>query len=354
MGINGCFLTLSEKNWSMKICKLLFMGLLLGGLWACGGQEDSAKSEDKQAPEDPQMAQINLLSQKIQESPDNPELYFQRANSYYEMEGFDQAIADLQQAMMIDSTQPAYYHLLADTYLDYFKSYNALQTMQVAAEKFPNNLHTLLKLSEFQYLLKKYQDSYKTIDQILQKDPLNSEAYFMMGLNLKEQGDTIRAINAFQSSVENNPDNVDAWLILGQLYENLGDKIALRYFDNAVRVDSSSMKALHAKAVYLHNQGQSQEALDIYREINIKNPSYEDAYYNAGIIYLELDSLDKAYLQFDMLVKTSPIYIMGYYQRGLTSELMGNVAQAKADYEQTLKFAPEYEPAKEGLQRLNQ
>lgn len=340
---------------SMKIAKLLLFGFVLLGVWACEtDQESNTEPPATQSTDDPQMAQINLLSQKIQENPDDPQLYFQRAGTYYEIEGYDQAIADLQRAMMIDSTQPAYYHLLADTYLDYFKSYNALQTLEVAAQKFPDNLHTLLKLSEFQYLLKKYQESYKTIDQILRKDPQNSEAFFMMGLNLKEQGDTIRAINAFQSCVENNTDNVDAWIILGQLYEALGDKIAIRYFNNAVRVDSSSMKALHAKADYLHNQGQSQEALELYRKINIMSPSYEDAYYNAGIIYLEMDSLEKAYHQFDMLVKTSPIYIMGYYQRGLAAELMGNTAQAKADYEQTLKFAQDYEPAIEGLQRLKQ
>jgi tetratricopeptide (TPR) repeat protein len=338
----------------MNTTRLLFIfSIAIISFLACS-TEPEQPDEKSETPESPEMAKLQELSSKIEADSANANLYFQRAQTYYELEGYDQALADLQKAMMIDSTQPAYYHLLADTYLDYFKSYNALHTMEVAAQKFPDNIHTLLKLSEFQFILKKYQESYKTIDQILRKDPQNSEAYFMMGLNLKEQGDTIRSINAFQSSVENDPDNVDAWLILGQMYAQLGDRIAEQYFDNAIRVDTNNMAAWHAKADYYYKQGKTQEALDLYRQINIKSPTYEDAYYNAGIIYMNMDSLDKAKEQFDILIKTSPIYIMAYFKRGQIEEIQGNLEAAKKDYKQTLTFAPQYEPAKEALERLGQ
>lgn len=174
----------------------------------------------------------------------------------------------------------------------------------------------------------------------------------MFGMNFRELKDTVRAINSFQSAVEFDPDLTDAWILLGQLYQGLGDPLALQYFENALRVDSLSVAAYHAKAVYLNDLGKPLEALEVYREINLRFPQYEDAYFNAGLIYLDQDSIDKAYQQFDLLIRVSPIHIQGYYYRGLTEELSGHPEKARQDYEQALKFAPNYTLPKEGLQRL--
>jgi tetratricopeptide (TPR) repeat protein len=330
----------------MKKFRVPFL-LLLAGLFAC-------KNEKAAAPQNVDSGNpvIDGLTQKIAQNPNDDQLYYERGKAYYENEAYDQAIADLTKAILIDTAQPAYYYVLGDTYMDYFQSYNALKTMELAAARFPKDLKTLLKLSEYYHILKKYDDSFRIIDQILQQDPQNAEAYFMFGMNFKELGDTIRAINSFQSAVENDPDLVDAWIILGQLYAKRKDRLAMKYFDNALRADSSSITAIHAKAVYLNDVGKPQEALELYRKINRLDMQYEDAYLNAGLIYLEMDSVEKAYKQFDILVNISPINIGGWYYRGLASELKGDVEAAKQDYRQALKFAPNFEKAKSALAEL--
>ena len=74
----------------------------------------------------------------------------------------------------------------------------------------------------------------ETIDNILKLDPQNAEAYFMFGMNFKEQEDLERSINSFQTAVEFDPDLVDAWINLGALHAQLGNEIAIKYFDNAI------------------------------------------------------------------------------------------------------------------------
>lgn len=315
---------------------------------ACQGNQDTNKTTTDSSGN----ALIDGLTARITQNPNDPALYFQRGKAYYEAEGYDQAIADLTKAILIDTAQPEYYHVLADTYLDYFQSYNALKTMELASMRFPDRIPTLLKLAEFYHLLKKHEDSFRIIDQVLQRDPQNADAYFMFGLNFKELGDTVRAINSFQSAVENDPDLVDAWIILGQLYAKRKDRLAARYFENALQVDSLNINAMHAQAVYLNDLGKPAEALEIYSKINRISPQYEDAYLNAGLIYLEMDSVPEAYRQFDILVNVSPINIGGYYYRGLASELKGDVEAAKNDYRQALKFAPDFTKAKEALEAL--
>ncbi|MEM8527757.1 MAG: tetratricopeptide repeat protein [Bacteroidota bacterium] len=297
--------------------------------------------------------EINEISQEITTNPNNANLYAQRGAMYYEIEGYDNAITDLKNAINIDNSQPDYYHLLADIYLDYFRSRLALETMKVAAERFPDNTLTLLKLSEFQMILTKNQESLKTIDKILKKDPRNSEAYFMMGMNFKDLGDTIRAINSFQEAVDYNSGMVDAWLQLGNLYTEIDDPLALRYYDNAIRVAPENIETHHAKAYYLANTSDDLEgALDIYKTINMLDPQYEEAYYNAGLLYLDLEKPKEAHQQFDLAIKFSPTHIRAYYYRGLSSEFMGNIEAAKKDYRQALKMAPDYEAAREQLEAL--
>ena len=325
-----------------------FCAFALFAIVSCSSKENPRGAGDVEQT-DPVIAQ---LTGEIAKNPKDGELYFTRAQRYYEAEGYDEAIQDLQAALRIDSSNADYLHLLADVYLDYFRSREALKTMEKAAKLHPYRIQTLLKLSEFQFILKQYEPSLQTIDQILRKDPQNAEAYFMMGQNFKETGDTARAINAFQQSVENDPDLTDAWINLGQLHAALGNRIAERYFDSAIRIDPNSIQALHAKAYYLQQLDQLLPAIRLFERIVQIDPQYADAHYNAGLLYLDLDSLPKAYQAFDLAIQTDPVHIRSYFYRGLCSEMQGRLAKARADYQQALSFSPDYSDAANALKRL--
>ena len=114
---------------------------------------------------------IDKLSLEIAQKPGNPGLLAQRATVYYENEGYDEAIADMGAAIKLDSTNAGFYHLLADIYLDYYKSKKALETMEFVAAMYPDSIPTLLKLTEYYHILTMYEESMRTIDQVLQIDP---------------------------------------------------------------------------------------------------------------------------------------------------------------------------------------
>ncbi len=297
---------------------------------------------------------IDAITAQLKEDPNNPVLFAERARLFYENDAYDEAIQDLAFAMKIDSVNPNYHHLLADVYLDYVKSNLALKTMERAAKLHPERIPTLLKLSEFQMILKQHQASMRTVDQILTLDPQNSEAYFMFGMNFKELGDTVRAINSFQSAVEYEPDHLDGWINLGQLHAAIGGELAEKFFDNALDINPNSITALHAKADFLSQQDDLPGAIALYRRINIVDSQYDEAYFNAGLLYMELDSINKAYQQFDIAIGTNPLYIKAYFFRGYAAENLGRIQQAKSDYQQALNLAPNYELAKEGLNRVSQ
>ncbi|MBK8045438.1 MAG: tetratricopeptide repeat protein [Haliscomenobacter sp.] len=328
---------------------LIWAGLMLAALFtACSSKENPGETQVV-ASGDPVLDQLSL---EISRNPKQPDLFFKRAERYYENGGFDEAIRDLQSALQLDSVNVQYLHLLADVYLDYFRSREALKTMEKAVALYPERIPSLLKLSEFQLILKQYEASRNTISRVLKLDPLNADGFFMIGMNLKETGDTLGALDAFQSAVENDPELIDAWINLGQLYAARKDPVAIRYFDSALRVDPRSAQALHAKAFYLQERNMLPEALKLFQEMALVDPQNADAHYNSGLLYLDMDSIPQAYQAFNLAIQTDPVHIRAYFYRGISAEMQGKKEQARADYAQALRLAPDYQDARSALEAL--
>ncbi|HLP94877.1 MAG TPA: tetratricopeptide repeat protein [Saprospiraceae bacterium] len=332
------------------------IGLALAGLavWYFMPEKKAEPLSEaaQQLQTDPQLAELTAALEK---DPNNDTLLYLRASTYYKLDAYDEAMADLEKAMRIDSMQPAHYHLLADVLLDYARpndSKRAIEVLKLAAQRFPDRIPTLLKLSEFQLIVKKHGDALATLDKILQRDPQNAEAFYMAGRVALDKGDTTNAIASLQKSVKIDAENADAWFFLGRIFGNRNNPLAVQYFDNALRVDSTYLEAQEFKAVYYKKKGDYDKAFSIYRDLLLRDPDYANAYFDMGIIYLELDSLSKAYDNFNIATKVDPIFVKAYYYRGVASEKMGNKEAALADYKQASGMAPEFQEAQEAKSRL--
>ena len=295
---------------------------------------------------------LDQLNQAIAKDSTDHSLYFARGEWYYNNEEFELAINDLEHAIDLNAGVPEYYHLLSDTYMDNYRSKEALEVMVKAGDQFGDRIPTLLKLSETQYLLKQYEPSLFTIAKVMTIDSEHPEAYFMMGLNFRALDEVEKAINAFQTATELNPELVDAWLILGKLFENQNNDLALQYYEAAINVNPDMPETWHSKAFYLQNNGRIPEAINVYKQINSIDRYYMDAYLNAGILYLELDSLEQALDQFNIMVNLKSQNFIGHYYRGVANEALGNIEAARTDYQNTLNLKPDYSKASIALKRL--
>ncbi len=301
---------------------------------------------------DPRLVKLNA---QLAKNPNNDSLLYNRASVYYQLEGYDEALADVSQALKLDSMQPMYYHLLADVMLDYGRpndSRRAIAVLKRATEKFPDHISTWLKLSEFQLIVKQHGDALASINEVLQRNPQSADAYFMTGRVALDMGDTTRAIKALQRSVQYDAAIGEAWMFLGRIFSNRNDPLAIQYFDNALRLDSTNMEAREFKGAFYKRRGEYEPAFKVYRDIISRNPDYSNAYFDMGMIYLAQDSLSKAYDNFNIAIKTDPLFVNAYYFRGVTSEEMGNAAAAYGDYKQANKMSPNYPEAKEARARL--
>ena len=297
---------------------------------------------------------IDQLTAEIKQSPDNPELYLRRSELFYEKEAYDQAIEDLVVVMKMDSTNLEAHHLLADVYMDDYQSARALATLQRAAALYPDSIRTKLKLSEFQLILKQYDQAFETLADIMKISPGDPEALFMLGMVYRDHGKTEQAIAAFQSAVERNPDMSEAWVILGDLMDRTDNPLAIQYFDNAIRVDPDNVAAWHAKAYYLQNNEQIEEALEIYRKIHEMDPQYPEAYLNSAILYMYNDSLDAAMKELDILAKIEPTNPATWFYKGKIYQFRNEKELAKSAFEQALRLDDKYEQERDALRELEE
>lgn len=329
----------------MKI-KLIILFVIANLLYSCKEEENKKVAV---IPDDPTLEQLNIL---VDKTPKDEKLLFERAKYFYKNEKYKEAIADMRNVLKIDSLNPIYYHSLSDIYMDAAQSRFAIKTMQDLIAIYPERIPSLLKLSELYFIVKQYDKSITTINSILYLSPDNPEAYFMLGVNFKEMKQLAKAKNSFLTAVENNPEHINAWLELGQLAEIQNDTTAVTYFKNAVLVAPQNIEALHYLAYYYQNNGNLPEALNTYRKISALNPNYTSAYFNSGIIYLKLDSIQQAFNNFNILVNIDRGNPKAYYFRGMSHYLGGNDEAAKMDFLQALKIYPEYEEAKTMLEKI--
>ncbi len=326
--------------------KYLAVLLLICCLLSC---TDETAPPARIATDDPGVARLN---EAIRRDTTDASLFAARASLWYEKENYDAAIADLQRALRLDSTNVEYHWLLSDAYLDYYRSRLSLRTLERAAALAPENVETRLRLAETRLILKQYDGAIQSLNEATRIDPRNPDAYLLLSEVFLETGDTARAIKSAEEATEIDPDQTDGFIRVGQLLAEKGFSRAGQYFDAAVSIDERDPVALHAKADYLRDQERLAEAIDFYRKASLADRQYVAGYFNAGLLLMELDSVDLAYREFDLVLKNDPIHIRAYFFRGYARELRGDIDGARADYKTALRFAPDYDYPREGLARI--
>lgn len=300
----------------------------------------------------PEIAELSL---KIKETPNQAELYLNRADAYMAHGNLKFALLDYKKSYSLDSVKQAYAMGLADCYFEVNYPDSAIYILEQFLKHEPENIDVLFDVALDYFLLPspKYQIALDRLNTILKKDIQYSDAYFYKGLIYKETGDTAKAISNFQTAIETNPDHYDAYMQLGLLYAVQKNPLAVKYFDNAILINDSSNEAKYARAKFMQDNGQMKDAIEYYKNIIIKNPQDADAIYNLAAIYYGIDSMEKSYRMFDLAIKQDPAKKEAYFGKGLSAEGLGKTEEAISYYKQALNLDPNYTDAENQLNQLN-
>jgi tetratricopeptide (TPR) repeat protein len=331
---------------------LLFL-LIIGLVYGC---QPKKTVEDRQNnPTDtinPRLAELNEL---IAGNPGNAKLFNERADIYVEQENFTEALKDALTSTEIDSTMAGYYVTLADAYLGLGKLQPSMQSLYKATALDSKNIRALIKLAEINIIFRDYKKAIGYIDEVIKLDELEPKSYFLRGVVLLENNDTLLAIRNFQKSIDVDQDYFDAHLQLGLIFAEKKNKLAIDYFNNALNIKPDNIDVSYYLALYYQETGDYDEAIKIYEGLLSKDPEFYYALYNIGYINLVyLKDYPKAIDNFTRVIEIKPEYTDAWYNRGFAWEMQKNVENSRNDYKKALELTPNYEKAIDGLNRIDE
>ena len=124
----------------MKFKRLLPLVILL--LSACG--DDSVKDDGAEFQE----PALQKISDAIRKSPDNADLYFERATILDGLEKDSLAMIDYEKAISLDSTRAEYYSAIGDMLFENKNLDGSLKWIQKALQLNPKDKKAHLKLAK--------------------------------------------------------------------------------------------------------------------------------------------------------------------------------------------------------------
>lgn len=300
-------------------------------------------------------ADIRSISGKINQNPENPELYYRRANAFYFEDNFKQALADIEHALKLDSVNPLYHYNRARYLMagDTAHSREAEKSYLNAIRLKPDFFDANADLAKLMLARQKYEQAeiyYRSANQI---EPSNPLPYFYLGIAAKEMGDTAKAMALFEKTLVYDSRHYNAIMQLGSFYALKGDKKALMFFDRAIAINEFSDEALYAKGLFLQRKNKFKDAVILYESVARINPGHIFCRYNLGLIHAMFENYEQALRYLDETIDLAPEYADAYTLRGTVKEKMKNSTGAYNDFKRAVQLDDNQIRAKEGLKRIN-
>ena len=192
---------------------------------------------------------FTILNDEIASHPGNAELYFKRSQLFMQKKNVKQAFEDVSKAVSIDSSKTDYYLMLADASFKGLQIQKSIDAYKKAISLDTKNIESHMKLSELYLYIKAYSPCLSEANEALMINKNLAKAYFIKGFAYKEIADTSKALSSFQTAVEIQSDYYDAYIQLGNIEAARKHKIALQYYNNAIRLQPKSTEALYDRGL---------------------------------------------------------------------------------------------------------
>lgn len=323
----------------MKYLKLiLILAIILGT--SC----NKPKKVDNEEIRD----ELALLDVKIRKEPKNADLYYARSKVLLEKGNIKESLMDIQSAIDFNKKDVRYYIHKADILFTTGETTLAFSSLQDALVQDKNSTEAYLKTAEIALLLKDYDKTMFNINASLKIDKINPIAYYLRGWALKELGDTVHAVESYKKAIELKPDYEEPFEELGMLYALKGDGLAIDYLTSTININPNNLNAMYALGLFYHDHGMIQKALDTYHNILTLDPKHADALHNVGYINLvDKQSYQDALSLFTKAIESDTNFLQAYFNRGITYNKLNDPVKAKQDFRKVLEIQPNHKLAQD-------
>jgi len=149
-------------------------------------------------------------------------------------------------------------------------------------------------ISEVYFQNKDYLKATDCLMKVLEAKPAHFEATFLMGLVEQRKGNLSQAQTNLETALGLKKDSSAAHATLGSIFAEAGNKKqALKHLATALKLKPSAPVHFLLGAVY-YDVGQHKRAIQHLKQATELDPQFGEAYYQLGLLCLEMNWLRKA------------------------------------------------------------
>lgn len=221
----------------------------------------------------------------------------------------------------------------------------AIKKLQDIIKVEPKNKKAYLDLATAYNAFQDYENTFKYVNEALKIDPKYRDAYVVKGGAYYQMGNMKLAKSSYETAVQQDHKFFLGYLQLGWIYTETEDyKEALEYFRTAVQLDPTSTDALYGVAYSNQMIGESEAALQGYRDLLAADTNFYLSYFNQGYIkQYDQNEIDSAVFYYKKSLTLQPEFVKGWHQLGLCYLDKGNKETALIAFKKALEYNPDYE-----------
>ncbi len=219
-----------------------------------------------------------------------------------------------------------------------------LQTFKDEAPK-SNSVTSLLHSAHSAYLAKNYSQAENYCQQVLEKEPESIKALTLLGMIFQEQKLWQVAIHHLIEAINLGSQELEPRIQLGNAYASQGNHHqAVEIYKQILQSSPRQIKVRFNYAVCLAILKQYQASLAEFLHVIREQPSWASAYFQCGLVYLELNNHPKARDAFQMVLKLQPGHLTAQKKMALLAQssvsISGNQVERLSNQEKHLDNIP--------------
>jgi tetratricopeptide (TPR) repeat protein len=186
--------------------------------------------------------------------------------------------------------------------------------------------------------------------QVLAAEPENTDAWCLLGVACRGLGDIEGAGRAYREALRLRPEFIEARINLGNVLIRQGQAAeAEACYREVLRLRPNYPEAQNNLGAALRSQNRLAEAAACYAEAVRLKPDYAEAHENLGDALTQLDRLDEALAACRRAIQLSPRSPGAYNNLGVVLGRQEKWDEAIAQYEQVLRLRPDHIDARINL-----
>ncbi|GIV33995.1 MAG: hypothetical protein KatS3mg031_1530 [Chitinophagales bacterium] len=269
---------------------------------------------------------LELLERAEIYDPQDMQIYLLRSDIYVWMEDYKKAASSIERALSICEPEDKadLYLELADVYEEWeqydqvFECLKKTLSYESANEEALNRLWFCVEFTE------KYQESIQLHTALIEKDPYNYLAWFNLAHAYSGVGEYEKAVEAFEFVIAINEEYEYAYKDCGDVLFKMEEyRKAIEFYRNGLDASRPSKEILFNIAECYEAMEEYAKARNYYRKALNLDPQFHEALFRIGMCYQAEEKWSNAVLSFERCVRIKdddPDYLEAladcYYEQG--------------------------------------